>query len=113
MIRRPPRSTLFPYTTLFRSYATDREEGRRGGGHDLPPFHEQAALLQRAVPHGGTLGGTARQGRRRAQGGTPREARRARPRAGDWSDARGGRGQAVLHPAARGPPGRGEPQDRA
>src|SRR2546430_10466256 len=24
MIRRPPRSTLFPYTTLFRSYARDR-----------------------------------------------------------------------------------------
>src|SRR5436305_11219478 len=24
MIRRPPRSTLFPYTTLFRSDATDR-----------------------------------------------------------------------------------------
>src|SRR2546426_2564177 len=23
MIRRPPRSTLFPYTTLFRSYAHD------------------------------------------------------------------------------------------
>src|SRR2546429_8490651 len=23
MIRRPPRSTLFPYTTLFRSQATD------------------------------------------------------------------------------------------
>src|SRR5256885_13131271 len=23
MIRRPPRSTLFPYTTLFRSYACD------------------------------------------------------------------------------------------
>src|SRR3712207_7283067 len=22
MIRRPPRSTLFPYTTLFRSYST-------------------------------------------------------------------------------------------
>src|SRR3712207_7645387 len=27
MIRRPPRSTLFPYTTLFRSRA-----GRAGGG---------------------------------------------------------------------------------
>src|SRR5947207_10370959 len=26
MIRRPPRSTLFPYTTLFRSHA--RERGR-------------------------------------------------------------------------------------
>src|SRR2546425_9986259 len=36
MIRRPPRSTLFPYTTLFRSILTDRiealiaETGRRG-----------------------------------------------------------------------------------
>src|SRR2546425_10780106 len=27
MIRRPPRSTLFPYTTLFRSHAQD--EARR------------------------------------------------------------------------------------
>src|SRR3712207_7468903 len=25
MIRRPPRSTLFPYTTLFRSFATKAE----------------------------------------------------------------------------------------
>src|SRR3712207_7813396 len=25
MIRRPPRSTLFPYTTLFRSYRRERE----------------------------------------------------------------------------------------
>src|SRR3712207_8834018 len=25
MIRRPPRSTLFPYTTLFRSYGTDED----------------------------------------------------------------------------------------
>src|SRR2546422_7295355 len=25
MIRRPPRSTLFPYTTLFRSHHTDDE----------------------------------------------------------------------------------------
>src|SRR2546430_10416471 len=29
MIRRPPRSTLFPYTTLFRSHKT--LGGRRGG----------------------------------------------------------------------------------
>src|SRR2546422_4821559 len=26
MIRRPPRSTLFPYTTLFRSYYTNMSE---------------------------------------------------------------------------------------
>src|SRR3712207_7703308 len=44
MIRRPPRSTLFPYTTLFRSNAADgspprlprawprRGRARRGGG---------------------------------------------------------------------------------
>src|SRR5258708_20707234 len=30
MIRRPPRSTLFPYTTLFRSRRREREEP----GHD-------------------------------------------------------------------------------
>src|SRR3712207_7789456 len=36
MIRRPPRSTLFPYTTLFRSEAVD-EHGRDDDDerHDL------------------------------------------------------------------------------
>src|SRR5260370_23834334 len=29
MIRRPPRSTLFPYTTLFRSHVDD--DGQTGG----------------------------------------------------------------------------------
>src|SRR5688572_32739857 len=29
MIRRPPRSTLFPYTTLFRSLADGKERGVR------------------------------------------------------------------------------------
>src|SRR3712207_8330110 len=29
MIRRPPRSTLFPYTTLFRSDLADRPEALR------------------------------------------------------------------------------------
>src|SRR5690242_20966341 len=30
MIRRPPRSTLFPYTTLFRSHADGQRRQRRG-----------------------------------------------------------------------------------
>src|SRR3712207_7895274 len=30
MIRRPPRSTLFPYTTLFRSELSPEEAFRRG-----------------------------------------------------------------------------------
>src|SRR5262249_60470206 len=32
MIRRPPRSTLFPYTTLFRSWRAPRPPARRSGG---------------------------------------------------------------------------------
>src|SRR2546427_9352674 len=28
MIRHPPRSTLFPYTTLFRSHRRGKEQGR-------------------------------------------------------------------------------------
>src|SRR2546430_8264535 len=38
MIRRPPRSTLFPYTTLFRSYSLFPEASRprwRRVGHDI------------------------------------------------------------------------------
>src|SRR2546422_5240667 len=31
MIRRPPRSTLFPYTTLFRSELYATEDGPAGG----------------------------------------------------------------------------------
>src|SRR2546422_5686299 len=32
MIRRPPRSTLFPYTTLFRSYPGEIQEDDGGIG---------------------------------------------------------------------------------
>src|SRR5438067_10752652 len=32
MTRRPPRSTLFPYTTLFRSHARDSLAAGRGSG---------------------------------------------------------------------------------
>src|SRR2546425_9518780 len=35
MIRRPPRSTLFPYTTLFRS-PTTRRASRRPGRRETP-----------------------------------------------------------------------------
>src|SRR3712207_9212141 len=38
MIRRPPRSTLFPYTTLFRSAAADLAAGQAG-----PQVHPAAA----------------------------------------------------------------------
>src|SRR3712207_7098549 len=37
MIRRPPRSTLFPYTTLFRS----QRHGHRGGAPRFPSRGER------------------------------------------------------------------------
>src|SRR3712207_9305582 len=35
MIRRPPRSTLFPYTTLFRSYRRGKPKGALMAGRLL------------------------------------------------------------------------------
>src|SRR2546426_10705667 len=54
MIRRPPRSTLFPYTTLFRSKPETAE-----GPH--PHAHEVLGPWERVVhhvpdPHGGSAG---------------------------------------------------------
>src|SRR3712207_7909602 len=47
MIRRPPRSTLFPYTTLFRS-AVVLADRLRVGQHG-PPCADQGRLLSRAA----------------------------------------------------------------
>src|SRR3712207_8843993 len=43
MIRRPPRSTLFPYTTLFRS------EARHASGLGEPVAQPRADALERLV----------------------------------------------------------------
>src|SRR3712207_6866128 len=37
MIRRPPRSTLFPYTTLFRSLGSSGRPSLSGAASDMPP----------------------------------------------------------------------------
>src|SRR2546430_12024446 len=54
MIRRPPRSTLFPYTTLFRSlravladHAIDEPLGRRGQHEPSHPVHQQQHEAER------------------------------------------------------------------
>src|SRR3712207_7237107 len=54
MIRRPPRSTLFPYTTLFRSAGLLRGWGGSSapGGRTAP-----AEALGDAVPDAGQPGG--------------------------------------------------------
>src|SRR2546422_5471257 len=62
MIRRPPRSTLFPYTTLFRSVLAEHLEQRRarhaGGDGGIPVAHRDHRpyhLLE--VRQGSTQGG--------------------------------------------------------
>src|SRR3712207_8286235 len=40
MIRRPPRSTLFPYTTLFRSKVEEHGEVQRHERGERPEVHE-------------------------------------------------------------------------
>src|SRR2546430_6315359 len=74
MIRRPPRSTLFPYTTLFRSR-------RAGAGvlHDRSPLAREGEGPARVAPlDGPLLRAAARHLRRPA-----RAARRPRRRAPD------------------------------
>src|SRR2546427_2021839 len=59
MIRRPPRSTLFPYTTLFRSGADPgRSPGQRG--HRVP----EGLPAQRAPASAGAGGGGDRKSTR-------------------------------------------------
>src|SRR5256885_8795336 len=53
MIRRPPRSTLFPYTTLFRSLPEHQPPDRRRAGAELPPYrHQRRAPTCPPGPHG-------------------------------------------------------------
>src|SRR2546430_9301010 len=78
MIRRPPRSTLFPYTTLFRSRHVAAEEGD-------PPVRRQEEGAQ------GAEGAQARQGAARRggsgalvqEGGLAQEGQGRRGGAGD------------------------------
>src|SRR3712207_8972358 len=79
MIRRPPRSTLFPYTTLFRSSAARRRAttggarrlhaGRNGaGGIRRPARPRGGAPLDRVEPRRGAPGtGGERRPRRRSE----------------------------------------------
>src|SRR2546430_11025202 len=48
MIRRPPRSTLFPYTTLFRSLHSGDEQGdqHRHDGDHHQQFNQRERLAE-------------------------------------------------------------------
>src|SRR2546423_6195187 len=51
MIRRPPRSTLFPYTTLFRSAVARRVTDRRARTGQPPLSADEQHRNPRAVAH--------------------------------------------------------------
>src|SRR3989442_2994413 len=52
MIRRPPRSTLFPYTTLFRSPKTDRLRKTSSSETSFAPTSEPLGPCFSAKKHG-------------------------------------------------------------
>src|SRR3712207_8873196 len=69
MIRRPPRSTLFPYTTLFRSAEDSTCDGSRDIGQSRPP--DRAGVLRargrRPRDRVGTFGCVDRRGGGRSE----------------------------------------------
>src|SRR3712207_8022231 len=80
MMRRPPRSTLFPYTTLFRSRPAlgDVRPGKAGDGMEdgvLGVHHELRQL--RTVVLRGLLGVAHHAGGGRAQAQQPGPSRRS------------------------------------
>src|SRR3989441_10574648 len=65
MIRRPPRSTLFPYTTLFRSHRVARDGHRDGDAERLgprPPVVHEVLERVDAVGDGADRGARVRLG---------------------------------------------------
>src|SRR2546421_4489942 len=72
MIRRPPRSTLFPYTTLFRSEregsgvlaAENREESLSIHGVSPVKGGRESIIYQRGMPKGRSAFGTDRKSTR-------------------------------------------------
>src|SRR2546429_4759468 len=51
MIRRPPRSTLFPYTTLFRSPSGLRHPGIHGAVRDAQTERQRGRELRHPLQH--------------------------------------------------------------
>src|SRR2546426_6386469 len=109
MIRRPPRSTLFPYTTLFRSRLDDERPGGRRVELALGrPEPERVGVEAEEVRHEQAASDASVAGERRARRHAQRDHRRAgAERLDGWRPARlsaaalGGHGVAGL--AGKGP----------
>src|SRR3712207_9482243 len=60
MIRRPPRSTLFPYTTLFRSGSHPARRSRTASAHRSAPATSSSRPRCSRRPPGRRLSGVPR-----------------------------------------------------
>src|SRR2546430_11828470 len=58
MIRRPPRSTLFPYTTLFRSWRLTAETMIAPGVASIPGRRSALVKIDKSGTTGGVIGGS-------------------------------------------------------
>src|SRR5688572_31029683 len=67
MIRRPPRSTLFPYTTLFRSGVAVGPPPRRAHRRAAPDRHADRDVPRRPAPPRGNALGYRRRGAPRSE----------------------------------------------
>src|SRR5690606_29804260 len=92
LLRRPPRSTLFPYTTLFRS---GRPGAHRRGRSRVRHRPRRAGRPVAGQPG---VGGRVAEGHRRVGGGRAR-GRRRRTHPGRPRQGAGGRGRSRRPPA--------------
>src|SRR5256886_17602294 len=89
MIRRPPRSTLFPYTTLFRSDKSRGSCGERSASDRLARGREPSA----AAVRNGSAGNLRRHGADSPRGARSRRAHQSggkEPRPTRTEEGRGG-----------------------
>src|SRR3712207_9456546 len=104
MIRRPPRSTLFPYTTLFRSRRARGPvpvvrvcSGGADAGAGLTPLEGAPLVLREPAPDAGVL---------------PRAQCPVQARLGDGAAAAHTLGLLDLHEGGAGQIGRGSCRER-
>src|SRR3712207_7758093 len=72
MIRRPPRSTLFPYTTLFRSHARRHEAAENAAAWRFDDHGERRQRRAGGMPEGARVCAGSRRRQRSHRGHAPR-----------------------------------------
>src|SRR3989442_13305584 len=113
MIRRPPRSTLFPYTTLFRSHPNALRRGVKlgdgfigAGSVSTATFLDEAKLLRGLLEEAGRDPATFPLGKR-VYIAVDRDRARAGRRLAEWFGAFYGKPELAAEVSVWGDPGEG------